>query len=90
MRSSLIQATLADVANPLHHIMVTVVELGLKDLQVAHLQARAGKRDLDRERWRRGGGGEEEEERREEESGEEESGRRRGGWEHSRQEGGVE
>lgn len=36
--AGLVQPTFADVAHPLHYIMVAVVELGLKHLEVAHLQ----------------------------------------------------
>ena len=43
----LVQPALADVAHPLDHVMVTVVQLRLKHLQVAHLEARRGKRHLE-------------------------------------------
>ena len=33
MGPGLVEATLADVADPLHHVMVTVVQLGLKHLE---------------------------------------------------------
>ena len=46
LRSGLIEPTLGDVAHPLDDIMVAVVQLGLKHLQVADLQSRAGKRNL--------------------------------------------
>lgn len=47
LSTCLVQATLADVPHPLHHIVITVIQLGLKNFQVADFQARAGKRDLD-------------------------------------------
>ena len=55
MGPSLIEATLADVADPLDHVMVAVVQFRFKHFQIAHLQARAGKRDLGG--GSRGGGG---------------------------------
>ena len=46
----LVQPTLADVAHPLDDVMVTVVQLWLKHLQVAYLEARWGKRHLKKTR----------------------------------------
>ena len=51
MGPGFIEATLTDVADPLDHVVVTVVQFRLKHFQIAHLQARAGERDL------RGGSG---------------------------------
>ena len=44
--SGLVEPALADVADPLHDVVVAVVQFGLKHLEVAHLQPRAGKGDL--------------------------------------------
>lgn len=44
-----IDARAADVPHPFNNVMVTVVELRLKHLQVAHLQARWSKRNLQKE-----------------------------------------
>ena len=52
LSAGLVEPTLADVAHPLHHVMVAVVELGLKHLEIAHLQARASKWNLERGRER--------------------------------------
>ena len=41
-----IETTLANVPHPLDHIMVTVVEFGLKHLQIAHFETRRSKRHL--------------------------------------------
>jgi len=41
-----VKATLADVAYPFGNIMITVVELGLKHLQVTHSEPRTGIWDL--------------------------------------------
>ena len=46
LRSRFIKTTLADVTDPLDHVVIAVVELRLKDLQVANFEARAGKGDL--------------------------------------------
>lgn len=46
LAASLVDATLANVAHPFDNIMVTVVQLGLKHLQVTHLQPRGGKWNL--------------------------------------------
>lgn len=46
LASGLIDPTPADVPHPFYHIMVTVVQLWLKDFQVAHLQPRGCKWDL--------------------------------------------
>lgn len=43
-----IDAGAADVSHPFDDIVVTVVELGLEHLQVAHLQTRRSKRNLRR------------------------------------------
>lgn len=50
LASGLVDPTPADVPHPFYHIVVTVVQLWLKDFQVAHLQPRGCKRDLLRER----------------------------------------
>lgn len=50
LASGLVDPAPADVPHPFDHIMVTVVQLWLKDFQVAHLQPRGGKRDLLRKR----------------------------------------
>lgn len=49
LASGLVDPTPADVPHPFYHIMVTVVQLWLKDFQVAHLQPRGCKWDLLRE-----------------------------------------
>jgi len=41
-----IETTLADVPHPLDYIVVAVVQLGLKHLQIAHLETRRSKRHL--------------------------------------------
>lgn len=46
LAASFIDAGAADVPHPFDDIVVTVVELGLKHLQVAHLQAGWSKRNL--------------------------------------------
>lgn len=45
----LIQSTLADVADPLDNIVVTIVQFGLKHFQISHFESRASKRDLIKE-----------------------------------------
>lgn len=42
----LIDATPANVPHPFYHIVVTVVQLWLKDFQITHLQPRGRKWDL--------------------------------------------
>ena len=59
LASGLVDPAPADVPHPFYHIMVTVVQLWLKDFQVAHLQPRGCKWDLLRkgkaiEHWNRG------------------------------------
>ena len=44
--SGLVEPTLADVADPLDDVVVAVVQFGLKHLQVADLQSRAGEGNL--------------------------------------------
>lgn len=46
LTSSLVDAASANVAHPFDNIMITVVQLGLKHLQVTHLQPRGGKWNL--------------------------------------------
>ena len=46
LASGLIDPAPANVPHPFYHIMVTVVQLWLKDFQVAHLQPRGCKWDL--------------------------------------------
>lgn len=50
LASGLVDPAPADVPHPFDHIVVTVVQLWLKDFQVAHLQPRGGKWDLLRKR----------------------------------------
>lgn len=50
LASGLVDPAPADVPHPFDHIVVTVVQLWLKDFQVAHLQPRGRKWDLLRER----------------------------------------
>lgn len=42
----LIEATLADVTNPFHCVMITVVQLRLKDFKITNFQTRTSKRNL--------------------------------------------
>ena len=54
--SSLVQPAASDVPDPLDNIVVTVVHLGLKDLQVAHLEAGWCKGNLKHNaQWNAGG-----------------------------------
>ena len=46
-----VDAGAADVPHPFDHIVVTVVELGLKHLQIAHLETRRSKRNLARQEY---------------------------------------
>lgn len=46
LASGLVDPTPADVPHPFDHVVVTVVQLWLKDFQVTHLQPRGCKRDL--------------------------------------------
>lgn len=46
LAARLVDARAADVAHPFDDVVVTVVELGLKHLQVAHLEAGGGEGDL--------------------------------------------
>lgn len=61
LAAGFVDAGAADVPHPFDDIVVTVVQLGLKHLQVANLQARWRKRDLRRQRkdgldeWRHAG-----------------------------------
>lgn len=50
LAAGFIDSRAADVPHPFDDIMVTVVELGLKHLQVAHLQAGWRKRNLQGQR----------------------------------------
>lgn len=46
LAAGLVDARAADVAHPFDHVVVTVVELGLKHLQVTHLEAGGSKGNL--------------------------------------------
>lgn len=46
LAAGFVDARAADVAHPFDHVVVTVVELGLEDLQVADLETRGGEGDL--------------------------------------------
>lgn len=50
LAAGLIDAAAPDVTHPFDDIMIAVVELRLKDLQVAHFQSRWSKRYLEIER----------------------------------------
>lgn len=54
LAASFVDAGAADVPHPFDDVVVTVVELGLKHLQVAHLQTRRRKRNLQGTRGRSG------------------------------------
>ena len=49
LHPGLIGTTFTDITHPLDGVTVIVVQLGLKDLQVAYLESRARKGDLDKE-----------------------------------------
>lgn len=46
LAAGFVDAGAADVPHPFDDVVVTVVELGLKHLQVAHLETRGSKRNL--------------------------------------------
>lgn len=52
LAAGLVDARAADVAHPFDDVVVTVVELGLKHLQVTHLEAGRSERNLPGQEWR--------------------------------------
>lgn len=50
LAASLVEATPADVAHPFDDVMVAVVQLGLEHFEVAHLEPRGSKGNLQQRR----------------------------------------